>query len=69
MMLSRIGEIIILLKQLTLRVVEDHVSCAMGAGVWPEFSSLGILAIVKFAFLCDLCGSSDPANSGRTGVR
>jgi len=69
MMLSRIGEIIILLKQLTLRVVEDHVSCAIGAGVCPEFGSLGILGIIIFAFLCDLCGSSDYANSGRTGVR
>ncbi len=69
MMLSRIGEIIILLKQLTLRVIEDHVSCAMGAGCDLNSSSLGILVIIIFAFLSGLCGSSDPANSGRTGVR
>ena len=67
--LSRIGEIKILLKQPTLRVAEKRFNCAGGAGVWPEFGSLRILVIIIFAFLCALCASSDPANSGRTGVR
>ena len=37
-------------------------------GVWPEFSSLRILVITIFAFLCVLCVSNDPVTTGEWAV-
>mgnify|MGYP005840663779 CR=1 FL=1 len=67
--LSRIGEIRILLKQLTLRVTETSLTCAGGAGVWPEFGSLGILVTIMSAFLSVLCVSNDPVPTGEWVVK